>query len=415
MRSRGLCALGAVALLGAVTPSSTLAQPPRLGQDFQLLERGRYLTLLADCAACHTDPAQGHAFAGGRRIETPFGTMVAPNITPDRETGIGQWSDAQFEAAVRNGHLPSGARLYPAMPYEYYTRMRPDEVRAIRAYLATIPPVHNAVHSNQLPFPFNIRALMWFWDLLYFRAGVFEPDPARTALLNRGAYLVTGPGHCGACHTPKNLLGADKNRRSLRGYSVQGWFAPNITNDAARGLGRWSIEDVVYYLRTGHNRFFAASGPMAEEVEDSSSQMTEADLTAIATYLKAGAPSSPAATPLAASDPRMVAGAAIYSDLCSACHAPDGRGVPYLIPSLAGSSSIASRESTSLLRVVLLGAPSAATGPEPTGAAMPGYRAQLNDQEIAAVITYLRNSWGHAAAAVSARQVRKARAAVRTQ
>ncbi len=378
-------------------------------QDFSMIERGRYLTTVADCAACHTDPGSRDMFAGGRPIETPFGKVLSANITPDLETGIGTWTDAQFDTAVRLGRDPDGARLYPAMPFPYYTRMTPQDVRAIRAYLNTIAPVKNRVKSNQLPFPFDIRAAMAVWDALYFEPGAFQPDPKKSAEWNRGAYLVLGPGHCGACHTPKTVLGGDLSHEALRGYTIQGWFAPNITGDLELGLGRWSVEDVVAYLRTGHNRFAGASGPMSEEIVDSSSRMSDPDLHAIAIYLKDQPGKGGGAKPLAATDPQMVAGAAIYRDLCSGCHAPDGSGVPYLIPNLALTSSVSSREPTSLLRVVIHGTQTVATPREPTAPMMPAYGWQLTDEQIAAVTNYVRNSWGHAAPALSASDVHKLR------
>jgi mono/diheme cytochrome c family protein len=408
---RQLATASTAAVLLAASCAAPLAVADNLpsGQDFAQVERGRYLTAVADCGACHTDSSAGGLFAGGKPIETPFGKVLAANITPDRQTGIGNWTDAQFDAAVRLGRGPDGERLYPAMPFPYYTRMTQADVLAIRAYLNTLPPVHRVVHPNQLPFPFDIRASMWLWDTLYFQPGPFKPDPLKSAQWNRGAYLVRGAGHCAACHTPKTSLGGDLAHQRLQGYSIEGWFAPDITGDLALGLGVWSIADVVAYLKTGHNRLAAASGPMAEEVADSSSRMTEADLEAVALFLKDQPGAAPSATPLGASDPQMVAGAAIYRDLCSACHAENGAGVPYLIPDLARSSSVASREPTSLLRVVIHGAQSVATAAEPTAPAMPAFGSQLTDAQIAAVTTYLRNSWGHAASATSAGEVHKAR------
>jgi mono/diheme cytochrome c family protein len=385
------------------------AQNPMDQQAFDRIERGRYLTLLADCAACHDDDKNQRPFAGGRPIETPFGIVAAPNITPDRDTGIGAWSDAQFDAALRAGKLPDGACLYPAMPYPYYARMSREDVLAIRAYLNTVEPVNHAVVPNQLPFPFNIRAGMRVWDALYFSPGEFKPQPNQSAAWNRGAYLVEGPGHCGACHTPKTSLGGDKSDRLLQGYSIQGWFAPNITNDQRHGLANWSVSDIVEYLKTGHNRFAGASGPMGEEVSDSSSRMRREDLEAIATYLKDQRGQADSAKPLSANDPMMAAGSAIYQDLCSACHKADGSGVPHLIPDLAATASVASREPTTLIRVVLRGAQSVATQDEPTGPAMPAFGWQLTDAQVAAVTTYVSNAWNHAAPAVSENQVRAAR------
>jgi mono/diheme cytochrome c family protein len=417
--------IGLAAALGCGAPR---AQEVPNGQDYEQIERGRYLVVIADCAACHTaDPSK--PLAGGRPIETPFGTLLAPNITPDEDTGIGNWSDDEFDAALRRGVLPNGKRLYPAMPYSYYTRMSRSDVTAMRAYLATLHPVRNPVQSDQLPFPLSVRSVMAVWDALYFSPGVYRPDPKQSTSWNRGAYLVLGPGHCGACHTPKTLMGGDKSREALEGYNLQGWFAPSITNDAEEGVGRWSADDLVAYLKTGHNRFSAAGGPMGEEVQDSSSQWSLEDLRAVALYLKnphgeapAGAGSTSAAaaaappatgTSLAANDARMVAGANIYSDLCSACHAPDGTGVAYLIPNLAGSPNVAQRDPTTLIRVILQGARSVATQEEPTDPMMPTFGWQLTDDEIAAVTTYIRNSFGHAAGAVNASDVRSARESLR--
>ena len=207
------------------------------------------------------------------------------------------------------------------MPYPYYTKLTESDALAIRAYLNTVKPVRNAVVSNKLPFPFDVREGMAAWNALYFKSGEFKPDPTKSAEWNRGAYLVEGLGHCGACHTPKTQLGGDDRARAFQGYALQGWFAPNITNDSERGLGGWSVADIVAYLKKGHNATTASTGIMGEEITLSSSQMTDADLTAIATYLKdlPGQTSSPPAA-VSASDPRMIAGGAIYADECSACH-----------------------------------------------------------------------------------------------
>ncbi|WP_428488303.1 c-type cytochrome [Rhodopila sp.] len=379
-------------------------------QNFATIERGRYMAVVADCAACHTMPGSGQQWAGGRPIETPFGKLLAPNITPDRETGIGAWSDDAFVGSLLNGTGRGGEHLYPAMPYPYFTRMTRDDALAIRAYLNTVPAVSNRVVSNQLPFPLDIRASLIAWNALFFKPGRFQPRQDKSAEWNRGAYLVEGPDHCGACHTPKNLLGADKSSEALQGYSLQGWFAPALTNDAYRGLGGWSIDQIVAYLKTGHNDTAAAAGPMAEEVALSSSQMTDADLRATATYLKDQPDSGPAKpAPVAASDPAMKVGSAIYTDECAACHAPTGSGIAGLFPTLAGSPSVQSREPTSLLHVLLVGARSVGTQGAPTAAAMPPFRWLLKDDEVAAVATYVRNAWGNAAPAVSTGDVSQAR------
>jgi len=396
-------------LLAAVASAAAAESDP---QDFTQVERGRYLTVAADCAACHTVPGSGRPFAGGRAIETPFGNIVTPNITPDRETGIGAWSDDAFDAALRRGLRPDGSRLYPAMPFNAYTKMSRSDVLAIRAYLNTLEPVRHAVVANTLPFPFNIRAAMRVWDALYFREGEYKPDPQKSPAWNRGAFLVDGPGHCGACHTPKSFLGGDKTSQYLQGSALQGWFAPDITNDSRRGLGNWSVDDVAAYLRTGHNGVTAATGPMAEEIALASSHMTDGDVHAIATYLKSVPGRQDAPQPLRADNPDMVAGQAIYRDQCSACHGLDGKGIPRLFPAIADSSSVRSTDPATLIRIVLRGARSVATDAEPTSPGMPSYGWQLDDAQVAAVLTYVRNTWGSAAQAVSAQDVKRARSAL---
>jgi mono/diheme cytochrome c family protein len=378
-------------------------------QEFTQIERGRYLTILSDCASCHTVPGSNQPLAGGRPIETPFGNIVAPNITPDPETGVGSWSDEQFDAAIRKGMRRDGSRLYPAMPYNAYTKMSRDDVLAIRAYLNTVTPVRNAVVANTLPFPFNIRASMRVWNAFYFKEGDYRSDPNQSAEWNRGAFLVDGPGHCGACHTPKTFLGGDKTDQYLRGGYLQGWHAPDITNDARLGLGGWSKVDLVSYLRSGHNRITAATGPMGEVVTLSSAHMTDPDLNAIATYLKSLPGKSDGGSPLPANDPAMVAGAAIYRDQCSACHGLDGKGVAELFPSIADSSMVRSDDPTTSIRIVLRGARSVGTNTQPTASGMPSYGWQLDDSKVAAVLTFMRNSWGGAADPIASEQVSKVR------
>lgn len=408
--------LALVAALSALAAACAPRLPPGdaqgaypSAQDFAQIERGRYLAVAADCAACHADPGGSGALSGGRPIPTPFGTVLAPNITPDRATGIGGWSDAQFDAAVRLGRTPGGDWLYPAMPFPYYTHMSAGDVAAIHAYLKTLAPVRHAVHADQLPFPYDIRATMRFWDALYFKPGAYHADPGQTPQWNRGAYLVKGPGHCAACHTPKSHLGADRTHEALQGYALDGWFAPDIAGGEQFGLGLWSTADVVTYLQSGHNRFAAATGPMADEVADSTSHLAPADLQAMAVYLKGENDEKLSEQPLAATQPVMQTGAAIYGDMCSACHGTDGKGVPFLFPDLADSSFVASRNPTSLLHVLVHGAQSVATAHEPTGPAMPAFGRQLTDAQIAAVATYVRNSWGHAAPEVKASDVHKMR------
>jgi mono/diheme cytochrome c family protein len=412
-RSRLDAAAGAAALIAALfvgfgTASAGEVDP----MNFTAVDRGRYLSILSDCASCHTVPQKNQPFAGGRPIETPFGKIVAPNITPDMETGVGSWTDDQFDNAVRKGIGRNGERLYPAMPFNAYTKMSREDVLAIRAYLNTLTAVFNPVVANTLPFPFNIRTSMRVWDGLYFKEGEYVADPHKSAEWNRGAFLVDGPAHCGACHTPKSFLGGDKTAQYLQGSPLQGWSAPNITNDARTGLGGWSVEDVAAYLKTGHNRITAATGPMAEAVDLSTSKMTDDDVKAIATYLKSLPGDNKPQTAMAASAPEMAAGGAIYRDQCSACHGLDGKGIDRLFPSVANSSMARADDPTSVIRIVLRGARSVATDQEPTAPGMPSYGAQLKDDQVANVLTYIRNSWGSAAPAVSPDQVGRLRASV---
>jgi mono/diheme cytochrome c family protein len=384
------------------------AEQVRDHQDFATIERGRYLALAGDCAACHTAPG-GKPYAGGRAIETPFGNVLAANLTPDRATGTGAWSDDDFVSALQHGRSYGGERLYPAMPYPYYTRMTRDDVLAIKAYLDTLEPVHNEVHSNQLPFPLSIRTGMALWNKLFFTAGTFQPVADKSAEWNRGAYLVEGAGHCGACHTAKNFLGGDKSSRTLAGGALQGWYSPNLTGDKRAGLGQWSADEIAAYLKSGHVGAAAATGPMAEVIADSTSHLTDEDLHAIATYLKDQPPRGTAAAEGAPDAAVMRAGEAIYVDNCAACHAASGAGVAGLFPALKGSAAAQSADPTSLVRVVLDGARSVATDTAPTAPAMPAFDWKLSDAQAAAVLTYIRNAWGNAASSVAAGDVQKAR------
>ena len=350
--------------------------------------------------------------AGGRS-KRRSATSFAPNITPDPTTGIGAWTDQEFINAMTKGTGRNGMHLYPAMPYTYYTKITRDDALAIRAYLNTVPAVHNPVKANQLPFPFNIRASMIVWNELFFTPGQFQPRADKSEEWNRGAYLAEGLGHCGLCHTPKNFMGGDKTSERLQGYALQGWFAADITNDRRRGVGGWSVDEIADYLKTGHGRKTLGTGLMAETIGQSTSNMTDADLKAIAAYLKdppgQNANENQNQTPVAADQAVMKLGAKIYVDECSGCHAADGKGTEHLFPALDGSAVVQQTDPTSLMHVVLRGARSVGTDKAPTAPAMPEFGWLLNDDQVAAVLTYIRNSWGNAAPAVSADEVHKAR------
>ena len=400
-----LCGLAAMA--PAAAGAATRVDP----QDFETIERGRYLTIVGDCAACHTLASSGHQLAGGRPLETPFGTLLSPNITPDPETGIGAWSDDEFVSALTKGTGRHGTRLYPAMPFTYMTKVSREDALAIRAYLNTLPAVRNDVNPNQLPFPFNMRWIMAVWDALFFKAKPFEPVHDKSPEWNRGAYLAEGLAHCGLCHTPKNFLGGDKTDQRLQGYALQGWFAPDITNDKRRGLGGWSVDDIAEYLKTGHNRTSAATGIMSETVSLSTSHMTDADLKAIAVYFKdqAGQQKDQKEARSDPKDATMTMGKNIYADECSGCHTPNGKGQPGMFPSVNGSPVVQQTDPTTMLRVVLRGARSVGTDGAPTAPAMPAFGWYLNDDQVAAVVTYVRNAWGNSAPPVSADEVAKTR------
>ncbi len=394
--------IGLLALAASV--GQALAQP-----EYDQVEKGRYLAVVGDCTACHTVDAK-QPFAGGFRIDTPFGALLGANITPDVQTGIGKWTFDDFQRAMSQGVGHGGKRLYGAMPFTAYTKMTREDNQALWAYLQTLQPIYHPVETNQLPFPFNIRTSLIAWNWLNFHRGEFVPDAGKSAQWNRGAYLVVGPGHCGTCHTPKNLLGGDKNDRFLTGNNLGAWWAPDITNNDHTGIGSWSEEDLVAYLRTGVNRYDIASGPMAEEVEHSSQHWTDTDLKAVAAYLKDGKKTdAKAPEPLKADDSRMVAGKAIYFDRCSACHNSAGTGEANIFPRLADNPLIRAGNPTSLINVVLAGSRGGATASRPTAPAMPSFAWNLNDDEVASVLTYIRNSWGNAADPVKPAEVKDLR------
>lgn len=373
------------------------------------IKRGEYVARLSDCTACHTQEG-GKPFAGGYTLHTPFGDILSSNITSDKETGIGGWDQEQFDRAVRHG-VGSHGYLYAAMPYNAYAKLTDQDLADLWAYIRTIAPVKNKVVENQLPFPFNQRWTLAGWNLMFFHDQVFQPQELSTAEINRGAYLVDGPGHCASCHTPKNLLGGDSSAY-LQGGALQGWNAPDLTSNPHTGLGKWSNEDIVSYLRSGTNRETASSGPMTEAIENSTQYMTDADLHAIASYLKSlPASNMPVPAAVASTSEPMMVGKKVFESQCSACHVSDGSGIRQMIPTLAGNSQVNAPDPASLLNVVLNGSEGPLTHANPTAAGMPAFDWKLSDSNVADVMTYIRNSWGNAATAVSEQDVAKARAA----
>jgi mono/diheme cytochrome c family protein len=404
MRTNLASLLASLVLCSAIAGAAAASEPSA-----ETIVRGEALVVAGDCAGCHTaDPAK--PFAGGKRIDTAFGAIYAPNLTPDRDTGIGAWSDADFTRAVRYGVAPDGSLYYPAFPYPYFTHMTKDDTLAIRAYLATLAPVANRNKPPELRWPFGYRGLMRAWNYLYFKPGLFEPDQSRSASWNRGGYLVTGLGHCGACHTPKSYFGADKDAARLSGSEVGAWFAPRLDGAARGGLKSWSAEDIAEYLQSGRNARSHADGPMAEVIAHSTSKISDADARAIAEYLKSLPQGPPEPVVTAPTEAEMKAGEAVYARFCVACHEADGRGAPRIYPPLPGNALLQSANPASTLRVTLDGAHTVTTPRAPNTGEMPAYAKQLSDEQIAAVTNYIRNSWGNAAPLVTPAEVGKARA-----
>ncbi|WAH55335.1 cytochrome c [Pseudomonas silvicola] len=371
------------------------------------ITRGQYVAAMGDCAACHSVPG-AQPYAGGYALQTPFGVIKSSNITQDVETGIGDWNLAQFDKAVRHG-IGSHGYLYPAMPYTAYSKMTHQDMADLWAYIKTLPAVRQKVVENELPFPYNQRLLLAGWNLLFFKDQVFTPIPGVTAAINRGDYLVNGPGHCAACHTAKNALGGDV-AAAFAGGTLQGWHAPDLTPNPHTGLGKWSNEDVVSYLKTGTSRQAVAAGPMMEAVENSTQYLTDDDLHSITAYLQQ-LPASQATPTVAigANDAQMVQGKLVYESQCEACHTASGDGVRRMIPQQSGNAQVNAADASSLINVVLKGADAPLTAGNPTGAGMPGFDWKLADEDVAAVQTYIRNSWGNSAGKVTAQQVAAAR------
>ena len=372
------------------------------------IARGKALTEAGGCASCHTaDPAK--PFAGGKRIDTPFGGVYSPNLTPDRETGLGAWSDDAFYDALRFGVARDGSRYYPAFPYPNFTKLTRQDILAIRGYLATLTPVSNAPRAPELRWPFNHRVVMRGWNWLFFKPGILMPDQQKSTEWNRGRYLVEGVAHCGGCHTPKNMFGAEKRPRAYSGARVAGMFAPRLDGAARSGLKSWSVEDITEYLQSGRNGKSHAGEVMSEVVVNSTSRMSDADVRAIAIYLK-DLPEGVREPKVARPPPsQMAAGEKLYNGACIACHEKDGSGAPRIYPPLPGNANLQSADALSTLRVILDGAQTVTTPRAPNTGSMPAYAAKMTDQEIADVTNYIRNAWGNAAPLVTADEVAKAR------
>ncbi|WP_416772680.1 c-type cytochrome [Pseudomonas sp. RHF3.3-3] len=417
-----LVAAGLLAWYVTREPVSSLEHPPLAVADIDpvLVSRGEYVARLSDCVACHSVPG-GAPFAGGLEMATPLGVIHATNVTPDPATGIGRYSLADFDRAVRHGVAPGGRRLYPAMPYPSYAKLSDDDVRALYAFfMKGVAPVKQANAESSIPWPLNLRWPIALWNAVFTDSAPYTDKPAQDPLWNRGAYIVQGAGHCGSCHTPRGLAFNEKaldesGAPFLAGALLDGWYAPSLRADHNTGLGRWSEPEIVQFLKTGRNRHAVVFGSMTEAFNNSTQFMSDDDLAAIARYLKSlpgdrqrdGAPRQYQAASAATQLERP--GAHTYVTRCASCHGLDGKGQPDSMPPLAGATSALAGESASAINITLNGSQRVVAAGVPDAYRMPAFREQLSDQQIAEVLTFVRSTWGNQAGAVDAQAVGKLR------
>nr|WP_205191526.1 cytochrome c [Burkholderia sp. LMG 13014] len=399
-----------------------------------VVRRGEYLARAGDCIACHTSKG-GKPFAGGLPFETPIGTIYSTNITPDKDTGIGDYSYEDFDRAVRYGIARKGYTLYPVMPYPSYARVSPDDIKALYAYfMHGVAPVHRPTPESGVPWPLSMRWPLALWRRA-FEPAVAAPTVAGDAagsnnatVLARGRYLVEGLGHCGACHTSRGVflqeraLSDDKGPAFLGGGLVEQWFANDLRSDRLQGLGGWTRAEIVAFLKTGRNEHSAAFGGMQEVIVDSTQYLSDGDLDAVVAYLQSLSPVKPGVAPPTYDDAAAkalhagradVPGAQSFLDNCAACHRSDGRGYAGVFPRLALSATVSEPDPTSLIHIVLRGSAMPGTAGAPTSFAMPGFAERLTDQQVADVLCFIRSSWGNRARSVSGGQVRAIRNATR--
>jgi mono/diheme cytochrome c family protein len=375
------------------------------------VERGRYLAQAANCSSCHTAKG-GKAFAGGRAFETSYGfagKLYSSNITPDRDTGLGLWTEQDFIQAMRLGLGRGGQHLFPAFPYTAFTRLTTADIKAIYAYLRTVPAVRARPPANS--FWFQQRWAMALWNSLYFTPGEFVPDARQSTAWNRGYYLVEALGHCSACHTPRNLLLAEDSGAHMSGGALidaveagksRRWFAPNLTA-AQSGLAQWSADDLQKYLKLGHNRWAGTLGPMNEVIANSLQTLTDADIAAMAVYIRSLAGSGESAQ-ITLSAAERAAGQALYDKHCAECHRASGRGGFRKAPPVAGSTIVQAKDAASLVNIILYGAYPAAEIPASfnTWEDMPAFRHKMTDAEVSQLVNFLRATWGNRGGRVSA-------------
>jgi alcohol dehydrogenase (quinone), cytochrome c subunit len=415
-----LCTGGLLAWLALASGHKSNLRDP--GSDSSSRNGDEYLARAADCVACHSIPG-GKGFAGGLKMGTPLGAIYSTNITPDPETGIGGYSLADFDLAVRYGIAKDGRHLYPAMPYPSYVKLADADVVALyRFFMKQVPPVHQANLKSEIPALLSFRWPVAFWNFFFVPSTSYAAKPGHDAVWNRGAYLVQGPGHCGACHTPRGIGMQEKalddsSANFLAGAELDAWYAPSLRGNMRTGLGTWSTKDVGEFLEHGHNRVGSAFGSMTDVINNSTSYFSDSDIEAIAVYLTSLPASSAqqavaydnATTDALRNSPPTQPGAAIYASDCASCHGFDARGFTSYMPALAGNPVVLDENPSSLINVVLNGsAPLVAKG-TPAAYRMPQYRQQLSDQDAADVITFMRNRWGNQALAVTAAQVAKLR------
>lgn len=412
-----LIAAGLLAWYVTREPASPFEQEQATTVDPALVSRGEYVARLGDCVACHSLAGKA-PFAGGLEMATPLGAIHATNITPDPDVGIGAYSLADFDRAVRQGVAPGGRRLYPAMPYPSYVKLSDDDVRALYAFfMKGVQPASEPNIPSAIPWPLNMRWPIALWNGVFAPTTTYAAKPGQDALWNRGAYIVQGPGHCGSCHTPRGLAFNEKaldetGAPFFAGALLDGWYAPSLRQDHNTGLGRWSEPQIVQFLKTGRNQHAVVYGSMTEAFNNSTQFMADDDLAAIARYLKSlpGDPQrdgAPWQYQTAATDARP--GAHLYATRCASCHGLDGKGQPDWMPPLAGATSALAKEAASAINITLNGSQRIVAAGVPDAYRMPAFREQLSDTEIAQVLTYMRSTWGNAGGAVDAKDVSKLR------
>lgn len=392
------------------------AQPTGAGTPGDLpsqMARGEYLARAADCEACHTTPG-GQPFAGGVAFKLPFGTIYSSNITSDKDTGIGSWSDDDFVRALHAGVDKEGRPLYPAFPYTSYTALSRDDIVAIKAYLFSLPPAHAPARANDLSFPYNQRWALSLWNALFLKKERFQPEQGKPEAWNRGAYLATALGHCGECHTPRNLAFAMDKGKTFAGTELQGWMAYNITSDKEHGIGSWSDQELVQYFSKGHaDGRGTASGPMGEVVGYSLQYLTPSDLTALVTYLRdvkpqqTGAPTpSPMGATVASAAGNASMGEQLFVGACAGCHTQTGQGRETDYATLTGLRSVRDPHATNLTQIIINGSSLHVGGQE---VFMPSFGRAYSDAEIAALSNYVVSHFGGQQGALSASEVARRR------